>query len=71
MSLFTTSTVLGLALFQAHSNVTLKRDAAAARELEGIEDRGQHSLLSLILPFSEDGRISGTAILIRHQVLSV
>ena len=64
-------TVLGLTLAEADSDVAVELDVVAAGELEGVEDGGENSLLSLVLPLSEDGRIRSTAVLVRHQILVV
>ena len=62
------STVLGLALAEANSDIALEPDVVAGRELESIEDTGEDSALTVIVPLSEDGGVGGTSILVGHQV---
>ena len=64
-------TVLRLALAEADCDVAVELDVVAAGELEGVEDGGEDSLLSLVLPLSEDGRILGASVLVSHQILVV
>ena len=60
--------ILRLTLSEADADVALELDGVAVREFEGVERSREESLLTVVLPFSENIRIRRTSVLVRHRV---
>ena len=60
--------VLWLALAKADPNVAFELDGVAVRELESVKNGREVSPLSVILPFLEDIRVCGAAVVVSHSV---
>jgi hypothetical protein len=57
-----------LASAETDTNVALEADIVASREFESVEGGDKCPRFRMLCPSTEDGRISGTSILVRNQM---
>lgn len=57
-----------MASAKTDTNVALEADVVASRKFESVEGGDKCPRFRMLCPSTEDGRISGTSILVRNQM---